>query len=302
MEKLEILKRTAQNVGCEVIENEQMSRHTTFQIGGPADLFITVSNIIALKDVIKAAGALGIPLLPLGNGSNLLVSDDGIRGAVLNLNGDFRKISLADPVTINCGAGATLASLCNFARKNSLSGLEFAWGIPGSAGGAAFMDAGAYDGQLSDVLFSTTHVTRSGRTGFLMGEEMKLGYRSSAYQTNGCLITSLVVRLKKGNQDQISMQMEELLKRRKAKQPVELPSAGSAFKRPEGHFAGTLIEQCGLKGTRVGGAMVSEKHAGFIVNMGGATCTDVLSLIEEIQKTVLQQTGISLECEVRYLS
>ena len=135
-----------------------------------------------------------------------------------------------------------------------------------------------------------------------MGEEMKLGYRSSAYQTNGCLITSLVVRLKKGNQDQISMQMEELLKRRKAKQPVELPSAGSAFKRPEGHFAGTLIEQCGLKGTRVGGAMVSEKHAGFIVNMGGATCTDVLSLIEEIQKTVLQQTGISLECEVRYLS
>lgn len=302
MEKMETLKRVAEIAGCLVLKDEPMSRHTTFQIGGPADLYIAVKDIIALKDIIRTANTLGIRLLPLGNGSNVLVSDAGIRGAVLSLTGDFRRITLSDPTTISCGAGATLAGLCKFAQRNSLTGLEFAWGIPGTVGGAAFMNAGAYDGQFSDVLVSTTHVTRSGKTDSLLGPEMEMDYRKSAYQTNGCIVTSVVVRLEPGSQEQISMQMDEYFNRRKARQPLEMPSAGSVFKRPDGMYAGTLIEEAGLKGTQVGGAMVSEKHAGFIVNTGGATCDDVLKLIDKIRETVQKKSGVTLECEVRPVS
>lgn len=302
MEKIETLKRTAENAGCLVLKDEPMSRHTTFQIGGPADLFIAVKDIIALKDIIRTANALGIRLLPLGNGSNVLVSDEGIRGAVVSLTGDFRRITLSDPTTISCGAGATLAGLCKFAQRNALTGLEFAWGIPGTVGGAAFMNAGAYEGQFSDVLVSTTHVTRTGKTDSLLGPEMEMDYRKSAYQKNGCMVTSVVVRLEPGNQDQISLQMDDYFNRRKERQPLEMPSAGSVFKRPDGMYAGTLIEQAGLKGTQVGGAMVSEKHAGFIVNTGEATCSDVLKLIELVQQTVQKKSGVLLECEIRPIS
>ncbi len=302
MEKIETLKRVAEIAGCLVLKDEPMSRHTTFQIGGPADLYIAVKDIIALKDIIRTANTLGIRLLPLGNGSNVLVSDAGIRGAVLSLTGDFRRITLSDPTTISCGAGATLAGLCKFAQRNSLTGLEFAWGIPGTVGGAAFMNAGAYDGQFSDVLVSTTHVTRSGKTDSLLGPEMEMDYRKSAYQENGCIVTSVVVRLEPGSQEQISMQMDEYFNRRKARQPLEMPSAGSVFKRPEGMYAGTLIEEAGLKGTQIGGAMVSEKHAGFIVNTGNATCEDVLKLIDKIRDTVKKKSGVTLECEIRPVS
>ena len=302
MEKIETLKRVAEIAGCLVLKDEPMSRHTTFQIGGPADLYIAVKDIIALKDIIRTANTLGIRLLPLGNGSNVLVSDAGIRGAVLSLTGDFRRITLSDPTTISCGAGATLAGLCKFAQRNSLTGLEFAWGIPGTVGGAAFMNAGAYDGQFSDVLVSTTHVTRSGKTDSLLGPEMEMDYRKSAYQENGCIVTSVVVRLEPGSQEQISMQMDEYFNRRKARQPLEMPSAGSVFKRPEGMYAGTLIEEAGLKGTQIGGAMVSEKHAGFIVNTGNATCEDVLKLIDKIRETVKKKSGVTLECEIRPIS
>lgn len=302
MEKIETLKRVAEISGCLVLKDEPMSRHTTFQIGGPADLYIAVKDIIALKDIIRTANTLGIRLLPLGNGSNVLVSDAGIRGAVLSLTGDFRRITLSDPTTISCGAGATLAGLCKFAQRNSLTGLEFAWGIPGTVGGAAFMNAGAYDGQFSDVLVSTTHVTRSGKTDSLLGPEMEMDYRKSAYQENGCIVTSVVVRLEPGSQEQISMQMDEYFNRRKARQPLEMPSAGSVFKRPEGMYAGTLIEEAGLKGTQIGGAMVSEKHAGFIVNTGNATCEDVLKLIDKIRDTVKKKSGVTLECEIRPVS
>ena len=302
MEKIETLKRVAEIAGCLVLKDEPMSRHTTFQIGGPADLYIAVKDIIALKDIIRTANTLGIRLLPLGNGSNVLVSDAGIRGAVLSLTGDFRRITLSDPTTISCGAGATLAGLCKFAQRNSLTGLEFAWGIPGTVGGAAFMNAGAYDGQFSDVLVSTTHVTRSGKTDSLLGPEMEMDYRKSAYQENGCIVTSVVVRLEPGSQEQISMQMDEYFNRRKERQPLEMPSAGSVFKRPEGMYAGTLIEEAGLKGTQIGGAMVSEKHAGFIVNTGNATCEDVLKLIDKIRDTVKKKSGVTLECEIRPVS
>ena len=302
MNKIETLKRVAENAGCLVLKDEPMSRHTTFQIGGPADLFIAVKDIIALKDIVRAAGSLGVRLLPLGNGSNVLVSDAGMRGAVLSLTGDFRKITLSDPTTIACGAGATLAGLCKFAQRNALTGLEFAWGIPGSVGGAAFMNAGAFEGQLSDVLVSTTHVTRTGKTDSLLGPEMEMDYRKSAYQKNGCIITSVVVRLEPGNAEQISLVMDDYFNRRKERQPLEMPSAGSVFKRPDGMYAGALIEQAGLKGTQVGGAMVSEKHAGFIVNTGGATCEDVLKLIDQIQKTVFKKSGVRLECEIRPIS
>lgn len=302
MEKLEALKKTAENAGCLVLKDEPMSRHTTFQIGGPADLYIAAKDIIALKDIVRMASALNLPLLPLGNGSNVLVSDEGVRGVVLSLTGDFRRITLSDPTTVSCGSGATMAGLCKFAQRNALSGLEFAWGIPGSVGGAAFMNAGAYDGQFSDVLVSTTHVTSTGHTDSLLGPEMEMDYRKSAYLQNKCIITSVVVRLEQGNKEQISMQMDDNFRRRKEKQPLELPSAGSVFKRPDGAYAGALIEQCGLKGEKVGGAMVSEKHAGFIVNTGDATCSDVQALIEKIQETVLKKTGVSLECEVRFIS
>lgn len=302
MEKIEALKRVAENAGCLVLKDEPMSRHTTFQIGGPADLYIAVKDIIALKDIVRTASSLNIPLLPLGNGSNVLVSDEGIRGAVLSLTGDFRRITLADPTTISCGSGATLASLCKFAQRNGLTGLEFAWGIPGSVGGAVFMNAGAYEGQFSDVLISATHVTTTGKTDSLLGPEMEMDYRKSAYQKNDCIITSVVARLEQGSPEQISLQMDDYFRRRKEKQPLEMPSAGSIFKRPDGAYAGALIEQCGLKGEKIGGAMVSEKHAGFIVNTGDATCSDVMALIEKIQKTVQKQTGVSLECEVRPIS
>jgi UDP-N-acetylmuramate dehydrogenase len=195
-----------------------------------------------------------------------------------------------------------LAALCKFAQRNSLSGAEFAWGIPGSVGGAAFMNAGAYEGQFSDILVSTTHVTTTGRTDSLLGPEMEMDYRKSAYLKNNCIITSIVVRLEPGNKEQISMQMDDYFSRRKEKQPLEQPSAGSIFKRPDGAYAGALIEEAGLKGEKVGGAMVSEKHAGFIVNNGGATCSDVKALIEKIQETVLKKSGVSLECEVRFIS
>lgn len=299
MNLIDQFAQLAEQAGGNVMRNEPMSLHTTFKIGGPADVFVTVHNRNEIQKVYRAAGELGIPLMPVGNGSNMLVSDAGIRGAVVTLAGEFCEITLTDETTVECGAGATLAQLCNFAKEHSLTGLEFAWGIPGAAGGAAFMNAGAYNNEMSSVLTACSHVTKSGEFGVLEGEGLDLGYRHSAYTANGNTILSLTLELEKGRKDQIERAMEELFDRRKSKQPLEYPSAGSVFKRPAGNFAGTLIESCGLKGRKVGGAMVSEKHAGFIVNVGGATCKDVLDLIDIIKETVLKQAGVTLECEVK---
>ena len=299
MDRIEELGDFARSQGCEAYYGEPMSRHTTFRIGGPADLFLVVNGRAPLRGVCRKASELGVRLYPLGNGSNTLVSDAGVRGAVVTLGEGFRKVEPCGENELECGAGVSLAGLCNFAKNHSLSGLEFAWGIPGLAGGAALMNAGAYGHTVSEVITACSHVTPQGESGILRGGELDYGYRRSAYTENGCLITSLRLRLARGDPEQISSRMEELYEQRKAKQPLELPSAGSVFKRPEGYYAGTLIEQCGLKGRRVGGAMVSDKHAGFIVNVGGATCADVLRLIEVIQETVYSRTGVRLECEVK---
>lgn len=299
MSEIEKLGEYARSLGCEVRFNEPMSLHTTFRIGGPADVFLVVNDAPSLGKIRRLASETGVRLFLLGNGSNLLVSDSGIRGGVVALGRDFKEISLCGETSVRCGAGASLASLCAFAKKQSLTGLEFAWGIPGSVGGAAFMNAGAYDHCMAEVLSSCEHVTKEGECGALSDDELHFGYRHSAYAENGAFVTFARFELKQGDPAAIAARMDDLYTRRKSKQPLELPSAGSVFKRPEGHFAGTLIEQCGLKGHRVGGAAVSEKHAGFIVNLGGATCADVQNLIGIIQETVLRKTGVSLECEVK---
>lgn len=299
MNQIQELGKLAESLGCEVRYDELMSLHTTFHIGGPADVFLTVRDTPSLQKICRRAAESGIRIFPLGNGSNILVSDAGIRGAVVALDGDFKKIVLCSDTSIKCGSGASLASVCNFARNHALTGLEFAWGIPGSAGGAAFMNAGAYEHCMSEVISSCSHVTANGESGVFKKDTLDFGYRHSAYSDGGYIIATIRVDLKYGNENEVSSQMEELYTRRKTKQPLELPSAGSVFKRPEGHFAGALIQQCGLQGQRVGGAAVSEKHAGFIVNLGGATCADVQKLIETIQETVLRKTGVQLECEVK---
>ena len=295
-----LLDQTAQALGCPLRADEPMARHTTFQIGGPADRFLTVENAAQLQGLLSCLRQAGIPYLVLGKGSNLLVSDKGIRGAVLHLGGDFKKVEvLPDGRTLRAGAGAPLASVCALARERSLTGLEFAWGIPGSVGGGAYMDAGAYGGEMRDVVSRVLHLGPDGAPGEARGEELCFGYRKSRYTGGEDIITAVEFTLQPGDPAAIAGKMEELMARRKDKQPYDMPSAGSVFKRPQNGFAAALIEQCGLKGRRVGGAQVSEKHAGFIVNTGGATCQDVLELISIIQKTVEEQTGTRLECEVR---
>lgn len=281
------------------MREEPMAAHTTFKIGGPADLMVFAGTQDSLLTVIRECRAAEVPWMILGNGSNLLVSDSGIRGVVIRLEGVFKSVSMDGETGIRCGAGAPLSALCSFAREYALSGLEFAWGIPGTAGGAAFMNAGAYGGEMKDVLHTCEHLERDGSIGMLSGDDLALSYRRSAYSANGAAILFLYLDLRKGAEQEISAAMEDYMSRRRQKQPLEYPSAGSVFKRPEGYFAGALIEACGLKGKRIGGAMVSEKHAGFIVNSGGATCRDVRSLIALIQETVLRETGVSLECEIR---
>ena len=295
-----LLDQTAQALGCPLRVDEPMARHTTFQIGGPADRFLTVENAAQLQGLLSCLRQAGIPYLVLGKGSNLLVSDKGIRGAVLHLGGDFKKVEvLPDGRTLRAGAGAPLASVCALARERSLTGLEFAWGIPGSVGGGAYMDAGAYGGEMRDVVSRVLHLGPDGAPGEARGEELCFGYRKSRYTGGEDIITAVEFTLQPGDPAAIAGKMEELMGRRKDKQPYDMPSAGSVFKRPQNGFAAALIEQCGLKGRRVGGAQVSEKHAGFIVNTGGATCQDVLELISVIRKTVEERTGTCLECEVR---
>lgn len=298
MNKSETIFNLAEILGCKARKYEPMSKHTSFKIGGNADVYIKVNNLSKLSTILKECQASDVDYMILGNGSNLLVSDEGIRGAVIRLDGDFRKITLLDDTTIFCGAGATLAYLCKFALNCGLSGLEFAWGIPGTVGGAVFMNAGAYDGEMKDVVHSVSHISPSGEIGRTEKENMNFGYRTSVYRSNNMIITGVTLKLKKGNPDEIRAKMDDYMSRRSTKQPLEYPSAGSVFKRPEGNFAGALIEQCGLKGKTCGGAQVSEKHAGFIINKSNATSKDVRDLIGEIQKTVSEKTGYSLECEL----
>lgn len=277
--------------------DEPMSVHTTFKIGGAADILITVKSLVELQTAVGACQSNGVPYMILGNGSNLLVSDDGIEGAVITLDGDFKEITV-DGDVVTSGAGAKLSRLCTVALEHGLSGLEFAYGIPGTVGGAMYMNAGAYGGEMKDVAVCVTALSSDGTVREVPAEEMKLGYRTSVFKTNGDIILFSKYKLHSGDKTAIKAMMDDVMDRRKSKQPLEYPSAGSVFKRPEGAFAGTLIEQCGLKGRTVGGAQVSEKHAGFIINIGGATCDDVMGLVKVVQDTVKEQTGYILEREI----
>lgn len=290
---------SAKEKNCRVLENEPLSKYTTFKIGGIASALIIVDTVADLSELFTKCSEYGVPNFVIGNGSNLLINDDGYNGIVFKLDGDFKNITLVDEDTIKCGAGVTLARLCKFALDHNLSGLEFAWGIPGSVGGAVFMNAGAYTGEMKDVVVSSSYIAPNGVLGTLAAEDMELSYRHSVYSDNKYIIGSVLVKLKKDDHDLIRNRMDDFMTRRRDKQPLEFPSAGSVFKRPEGHFAGGLIEQCGLKGTRIGGAQVSEKHAGFIINKGGATCEDVVNLVRHIQDVVSKETGVELECEIK---
>lgn len=288
----------AEILNCDARKDEPMSKHTTFKIGGNASAYIKVSNLSRLSTILKECKSSNVKYMILGNGSNILFDDNGIDCAVLRLDGDFRKISLLDETTIYCGAGASLAYLCKFAVKNNLSGLEFAWGIPGTVGGAVFMNAGAYDGEMKNVVHSVSHISPDGTIGRTESKNLEFGYRTSVYRHNGCIITGVTLKLKKGEHDEIQEKMDDYLERRNQKQPLEFPSAGSVFKRPKDNYAGALIEKCGLKGKIQGGAQVSEKHAGFIINKSNASSQDVKTLIKEVQNEVAQKTGYDLECEL----
>ncbi len=283
----------------EYVLNEPMSRHTTFKIGGNADLFIKIKDIGQLKKVISFAKEYKIPYFILGKGSNLLVSDNGIAGMVISLDG-LSDIKI-DGDTVICGAGANLMTVCQAVKNASLSGLEFAYGIPGTVGGALYMNAGAYGGEMSQVVVSATAINSNGAETQFSLSDMKLGYRTSAFKNTDLIITSVTFKLNKGNADEIKAAMDDFFSRRRDKQPLEFPSAGSTFKRPEGYFAGALIEQNNLKGVSVGGAEVSVKHAGFVINKGNATCRDVLTLIKKIQDTVKNADGVDLEPEVIFV-
>jgi len=278
-----------------------MSEYTTFKIGGEADLLIFPSTPAEVATVFRLANKYQIPCTVLGNGSNVLVLDNGIRGVVVKFTDKFfGGIRLEDGM-IFAGAGAKLKDVSNFAAENSLCGMEFAVGIPGSIGGAVFMNAGAYDGEMKNIVYSVKSVSREGEQIEFVGDDLKLGYRQSIFQTNNCAICEVALKLERGEGDAIKSKMTDFTERRESKQPLELPSAGSTFKRPKGYFAGTLIDKTGLKGLKVGGAMVSEKHAGFVVNVGGATAEDVLNLIEEVKRRVREAHGVILTPEVRII-
>ncbi len=282
--------------------DEPMSNHTSFKTGGPASLFVDIDSEDTLGRVLALCTEENKDVFILGKGSNLLVSDDGIKDkVVIHISQDFADMKLIDEATIEVSAGTSLASLCKFALSNSLTGLEFAYGIPGSCGGAAYMNAGAYGGEMKDVTVRVNHIDRNGIKGSFCGNELKFAYRRSAYTDSELIITSLVIKLEKGDKREIEAKMTDVMGRRVDKQPLEYPSAGSVFKRPEGYFAGALIEQSGLKGKRIGGAMVSEKHAGFIINYDGATTTDVINLIRHCQKTVYDKFGVNLETEIKFV-
>lgn len=292
---------TALSCGCKAEWDVPMRDYTTFKIGGNARLMITPCSDESLKKIVKACMSEGIRPMIIGNGSNMLISDKGLDTVVINMCRSDAGVRYLGDGVIECDAGVTLSKVCNFALEKELTGLEFAFGIPGSAGGAAYMNAGAYDGEMKDVLVSCTHIDADGNEGQLSGEELGLSYRTSAYEHNGFIITKLLLKLEKGEKSEIKAKMMELLQRRKDKQPLEYPSAGSTFKRPAGYFAAALIDECGLKGAAVGGAQVSEKHAGFIINKGGATSDDVMKLIDLVQKTVFEKKGVVIEPEVRLI-
>ena len=293
--------KAARDFDCKYTENADMAKYTTFKIGGPARLLVEPNSVESLQAILKACKADSIKPIVLGNGSNVLVSDEGINGVVIVMGDAFSKIEHVGNDMVKAQAGAKLITLCRFCLEYSLGGLEFAYGIPGTVGGAAFMNAGAYGGEMKDVVWVVNHINLDGETGSFSGSKLDFSYRHSAYVDSDLIITSVVFHLEQDNAEGIKNNMDDVHRRRKAKQPLEYPSAGSTFKRPEGYFAAALIDECGLKGYTVGGAQVSEKHSGFVINIGGATANDVKTLMNDVKEKVLAEKGVELEPEVRIL-
>ena len=284
----------------EILVAEPMKNHTTFRIGGPADALALPKTPEEVAEVVRFCHEHAQSYYVLGNGSNLLVSDEGYRGLVLQLYRNFNDIQV-NGETITVQSGAMLAAVARTAYQTGLTGLEFASGIPGTIGGAVVMNAGAYGGEMKNVLKEVTVLTKEGEVLVIPAKALELGYRTSVIPKNGWIVLGAVLQLKKGDQEQILARMEELKEQRITKQPLDLPSAGSTFKRPEGYFAGKLIMDAGLRGFTVGGAQVSEKHCGFVVNRGNATAADVWELICEVKRRVKEMTGVELEPEVKRL-
>lgn len=291
----------AQKIGINYRLDAPMSEYTSFRTGGKADVVFLPCSELQLRSLLRMCSDEEVKPFIFGNGSNLLVSDDGIRGVSIRLANNFEEIRLLDETTIYCSAGTKLATLCKFALEHSLTGLEFAYGIPGSVGGAVYMNAGAYGGDMKDVVTCCTHLDYAGNPGKLTSDMLGFSYRKSIYTGKYFVITGVVFSLQKGEKEEIDAKMQDILSRRVDKQPLDLPSAGSFFKHPTGHYASALIEQCGLKGFSVGGAQVSEKHAGFVVNKGGATTADIMELGRIVAEKVLSETGVELEREVKYI-
>lgn len=299
MQNLTVRLKEAAGDAC-VWEQESMKKHTTFRIGGPADLFAAPTTQEAVAEVIRICREQNYPFYILGNGSNLLVSDEGYRGLILQLYRNFSEI-LIEKDEIHVQSGAMLSVIAKRALEAGLTGFEFASGIPGTIGGAVVMNAGAYGGEMKDVLTEVTVLTKENEIRTIPAAELELGYRTSAVMKNGWIVLGAKIKLQKGDPQAIRAQMEELKEQRVTKQPLEYPSAGSTFKRPEGYFAGKLIMDAGLRGFSVGDAQVSEKHCGFVVNKGNATAQDVLELIRQVTEKVKEQFGVTLEPEVKML-
>ncbi|MBQ0083577.1 MAG: UDP-N-acetylmuramate dehydrogenase [Clostridiales bacterium] len=279
-------------------ENEPLKNHTSFKIGGNAEIFVMPKSFRQLENVYDFCKENGIKITLLGNGSNVLINDEGIKGVVITLS-KIKRITV-NKNSISCCSGALLSSVCKTALERGLSGLEFAFGIPGSVGGAVFMNAGAYGGEIKDIIVSAK-IFDGEKIKTISAKNMKLGYRTSIFKENGSVILSVKFALNEAPKSEIKANMDDFISRRKAKQPLDFPSAGSTFKRPEGNFAGALIEKSGLKGFSIGGAKVSEKHAGFVINCKNATAKDVKAVIEAVRQKVFEDSGIMLEREVIYL-
>ena len=283
-----------------IFRDEPMKNYTTFRIGGKADLLVKPKTYQQIAEIITLCKKYEVPYYVLGNGSNLLVSDEGYRGVIIHVYNQLADIKV-EGNRIIAGAGAILSKVATVAMENSLTGLEFAHGIPGTLGGAVVMNAGAYNGEMKNVLISCEVMDEEGKVITLSKDELQLGYRTSIIQNKNYIVLRATMQLEKGEKENIKAYMKELMLRRKEKQPLDKPSAGSTFKRPEGYFAGKLIMDSGLKGYQIGGAKVSEKHCGFVINTGNATCQDVVDLIRHIQKEVKRQFNVELKTEVKRL-
>ena len=283
-----------------VLTDEPMKQHTTFKIGGPADYFLLPETGEEVGEIIKICRKTDTPYFILGNGSNLLVGDGGYRGAVIQVYRNMSAVTV-EGTTITAQAGALLSAVAAAAKNASLTGFEFAGGIPGTVGGAAVMNAGAYGGETKDVLVEVTVMDAEGKIFAIPAEKLELGYRTSVIKKAGYIVLEAKIRLKKGDQEAIRERMKELTIQRTTKQPLEYPSAGSTFKRPEGYFAGKLVMDSGLRGYQVGGARISEKHCGFVINAGDATAKDVRTLMDNVRDIVYEKYGVTLEPEVKFL-